>query len=281
MTRILLVDANDEESAKLDRALRLARECDVVRAGSVLDAIRIAGEGTFDAAVLDADLPDGSGLEILDFLRIGSPGIQIVLLSARSGEEVALHALSHGASDLLRKDGHLERELPGRLCALLDRPSADVALVETLAAAGEYEPLDLEAPRDVAMGTGAIETALAEIVAGSVLAAGVWDMRGRAIAAKAPPGVDGDGVGFALATLHTQVGALWTHGNLKPTGYRLIIEVEGGFLAVTAIPGTYIVALLVDAQTSPRRAIERVDQAGLKLLAALQKGRGGGDLTAP
>ena len=279
MTRILLVDGNEEESADLDRSLRGQRDWEVVRAGTLLEAIRVAGESKFDAAVLDTDLPDGSGLDILDFLRIGSPGIRIVLLSAKPSEQIAFHALSHGAGDFIVKDKHLERELAGRIDALLDHPDATHALIETLSPVNAYDAPDFDATPPQRK-SSAIEAALQDIVGGNVLAAGVWDLRGRPLAMKAPADLDGDGVGFALATLHGQVGALWTYGNLKPTGYRLVIDVEGGVLAVTAIPGTYVVGLLFDSGFAPRRALERADQAGLKVLAAMQRGAAGDDLPA-
>lgn len=278
MTRILLVDANEEEGMDLDRSLRGRSGWDIVRVKTLLDAIRAAGESKFDAAVLDTDLPDGSGMDILDFLRIGSPNIRILLLSATPSEQIAFHALSHGAGDFVVKDKHLEQELPGRIDALLEHQEATGALVETLSAARSYEPIEFQPAVAQKTATNAIETALEGIVGGQVHAAGVWDLRGRPIAVKAPSDLDADGVGFALATLHGQVGALWTYGNIKPTGYRLVIDVEGGVLAVTAIPGTYVVALLFDAGFAARRAIERVDQAGIRILAALQGGSSGDDI---
>lgn len=277
VTRILLVEGNEEDALRLDASLKHRPEWEIVRAGTLLEAIRAAGESRFDAAVLDSDLPDGSGLDILDFLRIGSPNIRILLLSDQVSESVAFHALSHGAGDFIVKDPHLEQELPRRIDALLDQPHDISALVHTLSPVASYDAQAIVAHADKPR-TTAIEEALDELVSGSIVAAGVWDLRGRPVAVKLPKDLDGDGAGFALGTLHGQVGALWTYGNLKPTGYRLIIDVEGGLLAVTAIPGTFIVALLFEAGYAPRRALERVDAAGMRILAALQGGASGGDL---
>lgn len=271
MTRILLVEGNDAEAREMDRSLRVGRDWEVVRAGTLLEAIRVAGEATFDAAVLDADLPDGSGLDILDFLRIGSPGIRIVLLSAEPNEQVAFHALSHGAEDCVVKDKHIDRELPRRLGALLDHDVdhfASRAMVETLGPAS-YEALDLGAIAAQA-GEKALAAALDDAVGGKVLGAGVWDLRGRTLAFRAPEAFDGDGIGFALATIHGQIGALWTYGNVKPTGYRFVIDLEGGLLAVTAIPGTYVVGVLFDATFAPERALERAEEIARRVIAALE-----------
>lgn len=289
MTRILLVEGDDGEAQALDKTLRTHGDWEVVRAGTLLEAIRAAGESRFDAAVLDTDLPDGSGLDILDFLRIGSPNIRIVLLSATPSESIAFHALSHGAGDFIVKDAHLDQELPRRIDALLDHPDAMGALVETLAPVRAYDVASerrrtlahVAEKRGATAATateGPLDDALADIVGQSVLAAGVWDLRGKPVGSKTPADMDPEGVGFAMATLHGQVGALWTYGNLKPTGYRLLVDIEGGLLGVTAIPGTYIVALLFESGFSPRRALERVDQAGMRVLAALQGNGSGGDI---
>jgi DNA-binding response OmpR family regulator len=280
VTRILLVEGDEKEARRMDDSLSHHVGWEIVRAGTLLEAIRAAGDSHFEAAVLNTELPDGSGLDILDFLRIGSPGIRIVLLADKPSEAVAFHALSHGAGDFMVKDLHLEEELPRRIDALLDQPEPMNALVETLTHTRQYDEQQFQRSVPVKAGN-ALETALEEIVTGSVLAAGVWDLRGRAVAIKVPKDMDGDGIGFAMATLHGQVGALWTYGNMKPTGYRLLIDVEGGLLAVTAIPGTYIVALLFDAGYAPRRALEKADAAGMRVLAAMQGGVSGSDLSAP
>lgn len=277
MPRILLVEGDEKEAQEMGKTLRGRPGWDVVRAGTLLEAIRAAGDATFDAAVLDTDLPDGSGLDILDFLRIGSPGIRILLLSEKPSESVAFHALSHGAGDFLVKDSHLDQELPRRVESLLEHVDAEAALVSTLVPTLHYDTVDVPAPARANAKSG-VEEALEGIVTGPVVGAGVWDLRGHPIATLLQDGADADGLGFAMGTLHGQVGALWTYGNLKPTGYRMCIEVDGGLLAITAIPGTYIVALLFEAGSAARRALEKLDAAGLRVLAAIQGGAAGGDV---
>lgn len=273
MTRILLVEGNEGEAQALDRTLRTHGGWSVTRAGTLLEAIRAAGDTTFDAAVVDTELPDGSGLDILDFLRIGSPNIRILLLSAAASESVAFHALSHGAGDFLVKDAHLDQELPRRMDALLDAPDAVGALVETITPVRAYDVRETRPPlRAPVEAPRALEAALTDILEEGALAAGVWDLRGKVVGTKSATELDGDGVGFALATLHGQVGALWTYGAMKPTGYRMLIDVDDGVLAITAIPGTYVVALLFPPGIAPRAATDRLDRAAHVVLAALQSG---------
>lgn len=268
-TRILLVEP-DEGAAQAVRASLAQRDgWEVTRVASLLEAIRTAGEQRFDAAILDYDLPDGTGLDLLDFLRIGSPGIRILVLSDQRSEEIAFHALSHGAGEVLVKDKHLEAELPRRMEGLLEHVDATAALVETLLPTTYEDKALLPAPAAEEPAT-ALQEAVRGLVGGSVVAAGVWDPLGRPVALRLAPDIDPDGLGFALATIHGQIGGVWTYAGLKPTGYAQLIDVEGGLLGVTAIPGTYLVALLFEPL--PRhRAMEKLDRAAHRLAQAAQE----------
>jgi DNA-binding NarL/FixJ family response regulator len=270
LTRILLVDPDPSEADQLRASLAQRPGWEVTHVESVIEAIREAGERPFDAAILDYELPDGSGLDILDFLRIGSPGIRIMVLGQRASEEVAFHALSHGAGDYLVKDKHLAVELPRRVDALLDGVSPESALVETLTP-HDYDEAVAAPERSAAPDReDAVQAALRDLVAGGCIAAGVFDHRGRPIALRLLPDLDGDGFGFALATIHGQIGAVWTYGNLKPTGYSALVDVEGGLLGITAVPGTFLVALLFESPLSHHRALEKLEQGAARVTQALQ-----------
>lgn len=267
MTRILLVDPDEGEADSLRDSLKNHGGWDVTRVASVIEAIRTAGEQKFDAAILDYDLPDGTGLDLLDFLRIGSPGIRIMVLSNRKSEDIAFHALSHGAGDYLVKDVHFQAELPHRVELLLQGVSPETALVETLTP-HEYDAAHFEAEAEPH--EPALQRVVRELVGASVLAAGVFDHRGRPVAVQLMPDVDADGLGFALATIHGQIGAVWTYGNLRPVGYVQLVDVEGGVLGITAIPGTFLVALLFETPISHQRALDKLQHAANRLTRALQ-----------
>lgn len=269
MTRILLVEPDDGAASALRTSLGQHVGWEVTRVASVLEAIRTAGETKFDAAILDYDLPDGTGLDLLDFLRIGSPGIRIVMLSDQHSEDIAFHALSHGAGEVLVKDKHLEAELPRRVEGLLEHVDATAALVETLLPS-TYEDKRFHPSPAPEEAQSALQTAVHELVGGNVIAAGVWDHLGKPIALRLMPDLDPSGVGFALATIHGQVGGIWTYGNLKPTGYVQLVDVEGGLLGITAIPGTFLVALLFETPINKHRAMEKLEQAAHRLTQASQ-----------
>ena len=281
MTRILLVEKDEQDAEEIREALGARRDWEVVRVGTVLDAIRTAGETPFDAAVLDAELPDGTGLDLLDFLRIGSPGIRIVMLSRHGSEALALQALSHGAGDYLVKDRHLLQELPRRMDALLDHVDARAAFVETLrpggAAIAVHEDVDEGPGADPHGGAlpadpreGPLGRALDASLGGTAFAAAVFDGRGKPLASRLVPPLDADGVGFGLASLHAQVGALWTSTQLRPTSYVALIQVDGGLLGVTAVPGPHVVALLFAQGTPHERALRGLVEAARRVADALR-----------
>ncbi len=101
MSRILLVE--DYPPLARVAALGLARAGhEVVRAASVAEAL--AASGHFDGAVLDMDLPDGSGLDVAQELRdAGRVGV-IVFHTASPDIRLRRRALAFGPA-FLKSDG--------------------------------------------------------------------------------------------------------------------------------------------------------------------------------
>lgn len=265
LTRILLVEEDERDASQIREALATHKDWEIVQVGTVLEAIRTAGETPFDAAVLDYELPDGTGLDLLDFLRIGSPGIRIVLLSKNGSESLAFQALSHGAGDYLVKDRRLPSELPRRMDALLQHVDATAAFVETLRPSeGSYDVHDDEAPSTPGAApppqdrSKEIQAVLEASLQGSVFAGAVYNARGRPLAVHLVPPLDGDALGFSLGMIHAQIGAIGATTELRPLSYATLVQVEGGLLGLTAVPGPYLVALLM-AQSTPH-------DKGLRLL---------------
>lgn len=100
--RILLID--DEQS--LRRTLRTALESmghTLSEAGSGEAALRLLGEGAYDAAFLDLRLGGESGLELLPKLLAQQPGLGIVVMTAYASIGSAVEAMRLGAFDYLPK----------------------------------------------------------------------------------------------------------------------------------------------------------------------------------
>lgn len=63
---------------------------------------------TFDAAILDFNLPDGIGLDLIGELRRANEGCRIVVLSAYATLRSAVTAIREGASDYLVKPADID-----------------------------------------------------------------------------------------------------------------------------------------------------------------------------
>ena len=96
---VLLVDDDPDIVALFTRALG-RRGYDVLGAGGVEDAVRVAAERRFDVLVSDLNLADGTAIDLI--ARLGRPARTIALTGA-SGEGDAERVLGAGYSKLLIK----------------------------------------------------------------------------------------------------------------------------------------------------------------------------------
>ncbi|MGH9936780.1 MAG: sigma-54-dependent transcriptional regulator, partial [Blastocatellia bacterium] len=101
-SHVLVVD--DERSIRLTLETGLlvnGFRVSTARSGrEALDAMR---EQAFDAVVCDIFMPDGDGLSVVRELRALSPATPIILITAQGSVELAVRAMSEGASDFLAK----------------------------------------------------------------------------------------------------------------------------------------------------------------------------------
>lgn len=108
--RILLVD-DDDAIVRLVRGIfeinGLPIAAHVTTARQALESL----EG-IDVVLLDQQLPDSSGLEVLDAIRARSNPPAVVLITAHGNESLAAAALRRGADDYLAKDPSLPELLP-------------------------------------------------------------------------------------------------------------------------------------------------------------------------
>lgn len=119
--RLLLVeDAQDMAEAIMIRLARSGMACDL--AGSLDEARGYLDVQRYDVIVLDINLPDGLGTELLARLRAGGDRTPVLMLTALFSVDDRVSALNLGADDYLVKPFD-HRELEARLQALYRRES--------------------------------------------------------------------------------------------------------------------------------------------------------------
>ena len=102
MSQILLLE--DDEA--LGRGICMALEtpsCTVTHCSTCLQAINILQGMVFDLLILDINLPDGSGLELLRTLRQNGTSTPAILLTANDLELDEVTGLEAGADDYITK----------------------------------------------------------------------------------------------------------------------------------------------------------------------------------
>ncbi len=103
-TRPTALVIDDEPDIRELLALTLGRmDVDTVLAGDVAGARRLLTERTFDICLTDMRLPDGNGLELVDWIQKHAPGIPVAVITAHGNVETAVQALKLGAFDFLSK----------------------------------------------------------------------------------------------------------------------------------------------------------------------------------
>ncbi|MDR1250159.1 MAG: response regulator, partial [Treponema sp.] len=110
MTKILIID--DEPGIRKTLASILEDEqYQVFTAEDAIRGLEILGEESVDLVFLDVLLPRMGGLEALERIREGWPGIEVVVISGHANVDMAVRAVKLGAFDFLEKPLSLDRVL--------------------------------------------------------------------------------------------------------------------------------------------------------------------------
>lgn len=105
MTRIVLVQPHALVRQGIIRVLESLENFSVVgHTGTAKEAVRLAGELTPDIVVLDADLPNGEGGELVTQLSALGRGSRVLLLSERASSAHVRRLLGSGAAGYMLKD---------------------------------------------------------------------------------------------------------------------------------------------------------------------------------
>lgn len=123
--RVLIVEDDVAMAALLEEALeREGFRVSVAANGAA--ALATTERGAFDAIVLDREMPDADGLNLLAYFRHRAPSTPILLLTAFGGPLVAAAALRRGACRYFEKPVRLE-QIVAAIRAALEHPGAGAA----------------------------------------------------------------------------------------------------------------------------------------------------------
>lgn len=105
--KVLLVD-DEEEFLEIMSERMAARGMEVTCASSAEKAISLLEKESFDAIVLDFQMPEIDGMEALKAMKKKRPESQIILLTGYATIEKSVEAMKIGASDFLEKPADIE-----------------------------------------------------------------------------------------------------------------------------------------------------------------------------
>lgn len=105
--RILLIEDSPTDAGLLTLTLHddpLGSKFEVANYLSLADGLHAAKTGSFDAMLLDLNLPDSNGFETVERAIKATTQVPIVVLTSIGGEELAKRAVAQGAQDFIFKD---------------------------------------------------------------------------------------------------------------------------------------------------------------------------------
>jgi two-component system cell cycle response regulator CtrA len=117
--KVLLIDDEFAVSRGIELVLR-GEDIYVDTAECGEEGIDFARHFDYDAIIMDLNLPDMNGLEVLKTLRRGHIDTPVIILSGSAAVDSKVKALNNGADDYMTKPFSNE-ELVGRLRALVRR----------------------------------------------------------------------------------------------------------------------------------------------------------------
>ena len=121
-TRLLIVEDDRQYAGVLAELLTSSlSHIEITSLGTIDEACRRIDRGGIDLVLLDLELPDADGLQTLERLHDCVNEIPIIVLTARSDDQLALAALQNGAEDYLVKDAVDQRVLTRSIRYALER----------------------------------------------------------------------------------------------------------------------------------------------------------------
>ncbi|MGM0375764.1 MAG: sigma-54-dependent transcriptional regulator [Bacteroidota bacterium] len=119
MQKVLIVDDDVSFGMMVEGYLK-KHEMEATLSGSISKSKTLIDKNHFDMVLIDYRLPDGNGMELLDFVKQKYPSVPVVLITAYSDIRVAVNAIKEGAYEYITKPVnaqellHVIKEAAGR-----------------------------------------------------------------------------------------------------------------------------------------------------------------------
>lgn len=136
MTSVLIAD----DHAMIRTGLRHYLEQDqaigpIAETGTGAETMQQLRNGSWDLVILDINMPDRSGIDILRHIRSGYPNTRVLVISGFSEKQYAVNVLRAGAAGYLAKDQAPEEFMRAVHTVLAGRRFVSAALSEMLISA--------------------------------------------------------------------------------------------------------------------------------------------------
>jgi two-component system response regulator PilR (NtrC family) len=135
MSTSLALIVDDEPDIRELLELTLGRmDIETRSAANLTDARRLLDETDIDLCLTDMRLPDGDGLELVEYIQQNHPDLPVAVVTAHGNMETAVQALKAGAFDFISKpiDLHMLRKLVKGALKLGSFPERDRRSRDTL-----------------------------------------------------------------------------------------------------------------------------------------------------
>ncbi|MFV0421938.1 response regulator [Oleidesulfovibrio sp.] len=104
--KVLIVDDEKEFLEALAERMR-ARGMEVTTATSPIEALALVARKSFDAIVLDFQMPELDGLETLKRMKESNDDVQVIVLTGHATIERGVEVMKHGAADFVEKSADI------------------------------------------------------------------------------------------------------------------------------------------------------------------------------
>ena len=105
--KVLLIDDEEEFLSALSERMEI-RGMDVKTASSADMAVAALDNNEYDAIVLDLQMPEMDGIEMLKAIKVRHPDMQVILLTGHATVEAGIQAMKLGAMDFMEKPADIE-----------------------------------------------------------------------------------------------------------------------------------------------------------------------------